>query len=63
MGLNYEEYLDEAKRVLRYRGKVIIVDSINRYDNIKKYVSEIFKIDEDEYDDKKRWFKLHCIKK
>jgi superfamily II DNA or RNA helicase len=63
MGSNWKEYLHEAKRILRYRGEVIIVDSENRYDNIKKHVSELFKIDDDNYDENKRWFKLHCIKK
>ncbi|MBA43225.1 MAG: hypothetical protein CMF62_04340 [Magnetococcales bacterium] len=63
MGSNWKEYLDEAKRVLRYRGEIIIVDSVNRYENIKDYVLQLFKLDCDNYDENKRWFKLHCIKK
>ena len=36
MGSNWKEYLQEAKRVLTYNGEMIISESSERYDKIKR---------------------------
>jgi hypothetical protein len=41
MGSNWKNYLQEGKRVLGMGGEIIIVESIDRYDVIKKYVEEL----------------------
>jgi hypothetical protein len=40
MGSNWNEYLKEGQRVLGFGGEMIIVESIERYDIIKKYIEE-----------------------
>ena len=58
MGSNWKNYLQEGKRVLGMGGEVIIVESIDRYDVIKKYVEELglsLKMEEK----KTRWFYMY----
>lgn len=51
MGSNWKEYLEEGKQVLEYNGEMIISESVERYDIIKKYVGEIgMQIIKDDYD-------------
>jgi len=63
MGSNWKEYLDEGKIVLRYNGEMIISESSERYEIIKKYLIEIdMKIIKEEYNEYKRWFYINVIK-
>jgi hypothetical protein len=63
MGSNWKEYLDEGKIVLRYNGEMIISESSERYDIIKKYLIEIdMKIIKEDYNETKRWFYINVIK-
>ena len=62
MGSNWKGYLQEAKRVLKYNGEMIISESIDRYDVIKEYIEELgLYIKLDEYDETKRWFYIHTL--
>jgi Mn-dependent DtxR family transcriptional regulator len=63
MGSNWKEYLDEGKIVLRYNGEMIISESIERFEIIKKYLTEIdMKIIKEDYNKTKRWFYINVIK-
>jgi len=63
MGSNWKEYLDEGKTILRYNGEMIISESSERYEIIKKYLIEIgMKIIKEDYIDTKRWFYINVIK-
>ena len=62
MGSNWKEYLNEALRVLRYNGEIIISESIERYELIKNYIQQLkLYIKFDIYEPTKRWFYLHII--
>jgi hypothetical protein len=62
MGSNWKDYLQEAKRVLKYNGEMIISESVDRYDVIKEYIEELgLYIKNDEYDETKRWFYIHTL--
>ena len=62
MGSNWKEYLEEAIRVLRYNGEIIISESVERYDIIKKFVvSKGLFLKIDDYDASNRWFYLHIF--
>jgi ribosomal RNA-processing protein 8 len=62
MGSNWQEYLKEALRVLRYNGEMIISESEERYEIIKKYICELgCYIIKDDYNEKNRWFYLFVI--
>jgi ribosomal RNA-processing protein 8 len=64
MGSNWKEYIDEAVRVLRYNGELIISESIERYETITKYVEKLdLHIIEDEHSETKRWFYIKCLKR
>ena len=72
IGTNYEYYIDEAYRVLRYNGELIISDSIERYDTIKSYLinmlemyiinDDVNETNDDDDDETKLWFVIHAIK-
>jgi superfamily II DNA or RNA helicase len=63
MGSNWKEYLDEGKYILRYNGEMIISESSERYEIIKKYLIEIgMKIIKEDYNETKRWFYINVIK-
>ena len=62
MGSNWQSYLEEAMRVLRHNGEIIISESIERYETIKKYVNDkglVIKFDD--YIENNRWFYLHIL--
>ena len=62
MGSNWKEYIKESSRVLKYNGEMIISESIERYEIIKKYIDELkLHVKLDEHCDKNRWFYLHVI--
>jgi len=62
MGSNWKEYLDEGFRVLRYNGEMIISESIDRYDLIKKYIDKLgYHIKLSNNEKTNRWFYLHVI--
>jgi ubiquinone/menaquinone biosynthesis C-methylase UbiE len=68
MGSNWREYLEEAYRVLRYNGEVIIGEGIDRLETIREAVVSLgFQIIKEEFTDteteKSRWFYLYAIKK
>ena len=60
IGYNWKQYINEAFRVLRYNGEIIIVESVNRYDEIKNYIKD-YKIKYEDYDITNRWFYLYII--
>ena len=63
MGSNWKDYLTEGRRVLEYNGEMIISESIERYDIIKKYLEELgMHIIKDDYIEKNRWFYIYAIK-
>ena len=63
MGSNWKKYLLEGLRVLEYNGEMIISESKERYDIIKKYLDELnMTIIKDDYMDTNRWFVIHAIK-
>jgi ubiquinone/menaquinone biosynthesis C-methylase UbiE len=67
MGSNWKEYLKEGYRVLEYNGEMIIAESIERYEIIKKYLAELnmkIIIDNNIIINKEsnRWFIIHTIK-
>ena len=63
MGLNLTNYLIEGLRVLEYNGEMIISESVERYDSIKKYLIQLnMRIIEDDYVESNRWFVIHAIK-
>ena len=63
MGSNWTNYLIEGLRVLEYNGEMIISESVERYDSIKKYLIGInMKIIIDDYVEINRWFLIHAIK-
>lgn len=63
MGSNWEEYLKEGYRVLEYNGEMIISESVERYDKIKKYVGKIkMHIIKEDYNETNRWFFIYAIK-
>ena len=62
MGSNWKEYINEAIRVLRYNGEMIISESIERYDTIKAYIDEKklhIKCVENEITN--RWFYMYIL--
>lgn len=62
MGTNWKEYINEANRVLRYNGEMIISESKERYELIKEYIESLeLHIKLDDYNETKRWFFLHVI--
>lgn len=62
MGSNWKEYINESKRVLEYNGEMIISESIERYEVIKNYISELnMTIIKDDYSETNRWFYIHVI--
>ncbi len=63
MGHNLEDYLNGAKHVLEYNGEMIISESVDKYDNVKKYVESLnMKIIKEDYNKTKRWFYIFVIK-
>lgn len=63
MGSNWKEYLNEGKRVLEYNGEMIISESVERYDIVKKYLKEIgMYIKKEDYNETNRWFYIFAIK-
>ena len=62
MGSNWESYLEEAIRVLRHNGEIIISESVERYDSIKKIINDknLF-IKFDHNVENNRWFYLHVL--
>ena len=60
MGYNWRKYIDEAFRVLRYNGEIIIAESSKRYHEIKNYIQN-YKIKYEDYNETNRWFYLHLI--
>jgi hypothetical protein len=62
MGSNWQEYINEGLRILRYNGEMIISESSERYEIIKKYINNLgCYIIKDEYNETKRWFYLFVI--
>ena len=62
MGSNWKEYINEAIRVLRYNGEMIISESIERYKKIKKYIDEKnLHIKSVENNKKNRWFYMYIL--
>jgi len=62
MGSNWKEYINEAVRVLRYNGEMIISESIERYDTIIKYIEELgLHVKFTDNDKTNRWFYLFVI--
>ena len=62
MGSNWKAYINEAIRVLRYNGEIIISESTERYDIIKTFINELgYLIIVDNHDKTNRWFYLHVI--
>ena len=62
MGSNWKEYINEASRVLRFNGEIIISESIERYDVIKNYIDELgYIIKSSVYENTNRWFYLHVL--
>ena len=62
MGSNWKDYIKEGKRVLAFNGVMIISESIDRYNVIKEYITELdLDIKTDEYCEYKRWFYMHAI--
>lgn len=62
MGSNWKEYINEAIRVLRYNGEMIISESIERYDIIIKYIQELgLHIKSINNEQANRWFYLFVI--
>ena len=62
MGSNWKEYLEEAIRVLRYNGEIIISESVERYDIIKKFIIDKgLIIKNDDYVIGNRWFYLYVL--
>lgn len=52
--------MNEAFRVLRYDGKMIISESKERYEIIKSHIEELgYRIKIENYKDTNRWFYLH----
>ncbi len=69
MGYNWQSYIEEAMRVLRYNGEMIISESHERYEIIRKFIEEQglhikscdYKKLEKEGDQSNRWFYMHII--
>ena len=62
MGYNWKDYINEAFRVLRYNGEIIISESSDRYDLIKKYINELgYHIKKEEFEKTNRWFYLWIL--
>jgi superfamily II DNA or RNA helicase len=53
MGSNKREYIEEAKRVLRYRGYLMIADNIKLYEEVKEIVKDMKTEEEYKRDDEK----------
>ena len=63
IGSNWKDYLTEGNRILEYSGEMIISDTIDKYDEVKKHINKLkMKITKDDYDKPKYWFYLHAIK-
>ncbi len=62
MGSNWKEYIKEAIRVLRFNGEMIISESIERYEIIKKYIEELgLHIKTSDFTTTNRWFYLNVL--
>jgi len=62
MGSNWKEYINEAIRVLRYNGEIIISESIERYEKIKEYINEKnLHIKRVENKKGNRWFYMYIL--
>jgi len=62
MGSNWKKYIDEAVRVLRYNGEMIVSESVERYEKIKEYINKLgLHIKQDNYVETNRWFYLHVL--
>ena len=62
MGSNWKEYINEAIRVLRYNGEMIISESIERYEKIKEYIDEKnLHIKNVENNKENRWFYMYIL--
>ena len=62
MGSNWKEYINEAIRVLRYNGEMIISESIERYEKIKEYIDEKnLHIKSVENNKENRWFYMYIL--
>ena len=63
MGSNWKSYLQEAKRVLKYNGEMIISESVERHQIIKDFIEELgCHIKHDDFKPSKRWFYIHALK-
>ena len=59
---NWKNYIDEALRVLRHNGEMIISESVERYEIIKNFITEKnLAIKCDEFVATNRWFYLHVL--
>ena len=62
MGSNWQSYIEEAIRVLRHNGEIIISESVERYDIVKNFIiSKRLVIKYDNYVEGNRWFYLHVL--
>ena len=62
MGSNWKEYINEAIRVLKYNGEIIISESIERYETIKAYIDEKnLLIKRVENEKSNRWFYMYIL--
>ncbi len=62
MGSNWKKYIDEAVRVLRYNGEMIVSESVERYEKIKEHINKLgLHIKQDNYVETNRWFYLHVL--
>ena len=70
MGSNWKDYINEAVRVLRYNGEIIISESVCRYEIIKEHIKSLglhIKIDDCKEKLKlmiwetNRWFYLYIV--
>jgi hypothetical protein len=62
MGHNWKSYITEAFRVLKYNSELIISESIERFDTIKKYIDDMKYIIKACHNEKSnRWFYLYII--
>ena len=62
MGSNWKSYLEEAIRVLKFNGEIIVSESVERYDIIKQFfMDKGLHLKIDNYVVGNRWFYLHVL--
>jgi hypothetical protein len=62
MGSNWKDYINEAIRVLRYNGEMIISESSERHGVILDYIKDLgLHIKQDDYNETNRWFYVWLV--